>query len=402
MTDTERAPMALHLPVETVSELPERADVVVVGGGIAGVSVLYHLAARGIDALLLESDRVGGGATSAAVGVLSPPMRQPFHLTVRHRGEGGARALWALAGRSVAALGDTLEAMDVAVEAELDREGGFRLAQPHTLEQVERSYRALEKAELRVEWLDAEAVRARVGGRGFVGGYRLEGGGALNPAATARLLARGAVSLGARVAESSPVLAVERRDGGLVCRTEAGEVRCSMVVYATHTRSRRFSSLVGDEVVPVRGQALAAEVVSGTVPAGAYSTFWKLNVWRRSGPGRVHLGGWRHEAWDRSYQKKRPVVDTKLQESLIDWFRAAFPSVDLRVTRRWSGIFGWTADYLPLVGPLPGTPDELVVAGFSGADLPFAFECGRIVADIIGDRDPGPDAELFAPERFVR
>ena len=51
--------------------------------------------------------------------------------------------------------------------------------------------------------------------------------------------------------------------------------------------------------------------------------------------------------------------------------RTAFPGVELEITGRWSGIFGWTSDYLPLVGPLPGAPDEMVITGFSGGGLPF-------------------------------
>jgi glycine/D-amino acid oxidase-like deaminating enzyme len=389
------------LPLETLEGLPARADVVIVGGGIAGASVLHHLAAAGVDTLLLERDRVGGGATAAAVGVLSPPLRQPYHETAARRGAETAASIWRLALRSMSALAETLTEGGAAAEAELDMAGGHVLAEPFTVHEVERSFEALEAAGFPATWLDAAEVRRLTDGRGFVGGFRLAGSGALNPAATARLLARGAVAAGARVAEGAGVSEVVRRDGGLVCRVGEAEVRCDMVVYAVHTEARRFSSLLGDEVVPIRGQAMSAEIVRGKVPPGAWSTHWKLNVWRRSPAGRLHLGGWRHEAWDRSYWKTRPAVDPSVQEGLLAWFRQAFPDVELRVTSQWSGIFGWTADYLPMVGPLPGTSDELVISGFSGGGLPFAFECGRMLADIVRGRDPGPEAVLLAPRRFV-
>lgn len=410
--DTRRAPAldnsappstarGRDLPLPTVDELPARTSVVVVGGGIAGTSTLYHLAAAGIDALLLERDQVGSGATAAAVGVLAPPLRQPYHETAARRGAGVAEAIWRLALRSVTDLAQALASGGHAAEAEVDLAGGHVLAEPYTAHEVERSFQALEAAGFPVAWMEAEDVRRATGGRGFVGGFRLDGSGALNPAAATRLLARMAVAAGARVAEGASVTEVTREDGGLVCRTDSGDVRCDMVVYAVHTEARRFSSLLGDEVVPIRGQALSAEIVRGTVPAGAWSTHWKLNVWRRSPSGRLHLGGWRHQAWDRSYWKTRPEVDPTVQEGLLAWFQNAFPDVKLRVTSQWSGIFGWTADYLPMVGPLPGTSDELVVSGFSGGGLPFAFECGRMVADIVAGRDPGPEAALLTPRRFV-
>jgi glycine/D-amino acid oxidase-like deaminating enzyme len=399
--DHEEHVRARDLPLETVAELPEKADVVVVGGGIAGTSVLHHLAGAGIDALLLERERVGGGATSVAVGVLSPPLRQPFHETARDRGEDTARAVWGFAQRSVAGLADALRALGAEREAELDLGGGHVLAEPFTLHEVESSYQALAQAGFPVRWIDGEEVRAHTGGRGFVGGFRIEGGGSLNPAGTARLLARGAVAAGARVAEGTRVDEVEHAGGGLVCRTPAGSVRCDTVVYAVHVDAKRFAPALADEIVPIRGQALAARIVKGSLPEGCWTTHWKLNAWRRSGAGRLHLGGWRHEAWDRSYSRTRPEVDRTVQESLEAWFRQAFPAVEIEVTSHWSGIFGWTADYLPLVGALPGAGDELVVSGFSGGGLPFAFECGRVAVDLLRGRDPGEGAALLAPSRLL-
>lgn len=400
--DPASRPRGRNWPLQTVDELPARCDVVVVGGGIAGVSVLHHLAAAGVDAALLERDRVGGGATGAAVGVLSPPLRQSYHEIASRRGPEVAHTLWRLADRSISALAEALAATGEAADAELDLAGGHVLAEPHTLHEIEQSFQSLLDAGFPVTWLDGAEVRRRTAGRGFLGGFRLAGGGSLNPAATARILAGQAVAAGGLVAEQAQVREIVRESGGLVCRLRDGrDVRAEMVVYAVHTEARRFSSLLGDEVVPIRGQALAAEIVEGSIPDGAWSTHWKLNTWRRSPAGRLHLGGWRHDAWDRSYWKTRPEVDETMQEALLAWFRHAFPDVRLKVTGRWSGIFGWTADYMPMVGPLPGLSDELVVSGFSGGGLPFAFACGRMIADMVAGRDPGPEAALFAPRRFV-
>lgn len=399
---TDEIPRARDLPVPTEDTPPGRAETVVVGGGIAGAAVLHHLTAAGVDAVLLERDRVGGGATGAAVGIMAPPLRQPFHETAARFGVERATAIWRVAIRSMTSLAEALTEGGHAAEAELDLAGGHVLAETYTAHEVERSFDAARSAGLPVDWMEAGEVRERTGGRGFVGGYRLADSGALNPAATARLLARGAVAAGARVVEGAGVTGLDRGGDGLVCRTARGEVRCDRVVYAVHTEGHRFTDFLGHAVVPIRGQALAAEIVEGTVPAGAWSTHWKMNVWRRSAAGRLHLGGWRHDAWERAYRKTDPEVDPAMQEGLLAWFRQAFPEVRLRVTSRWSGIFGWTTDFLPVVGGIPDRAGELVIAGFSGGGLPFAFECGRMVAALARGEDPGADAALFEPGRFVR
>lgn len=386
---------------ETAGELAESTDVLVVGGGIAGVSTLFHLARYGVGATLVERGRVAGGATDAAAGVLTPPLRQPYHETVHDRGAEKAREIWSFAQRSVAGMGEALTEIGAAEEAQLDLSGGHVLAEPHTKEAVRRSYAALSEAGFPVSWLDRDGVEEACGARGLVGGYRMDGGGAMSPGPATRALARWAASRGCSVVEGTHVREVVRGEDGLVCRTETGEIRARMVVYATHIDSRPFSALVGDEVVPIRGQGLRARVPGLSVRRGCFATHWKMNVWRQAPDGTLHLSGWRHNAWDRSYWKTRPELDERLQEDLETWVRTAFPGAKLEITDRWSGIFGWTSDYLPLVGPLPGAPDEMVITGFSGGGLPFAFESGRILAAAIAGKEPVPGARLFNPRRFL-
>jgi gamma-glutamylputrescine oxidase len=381
-------------------ELPSTADVVVVGGGIAGASAAYHLAHAGVRTVLLERGRVGSGATAAAVGLLSPPMRQPFNETVHFRGEETARRIWSFALSSVAGLAALLEARGEARAAGLDLSGGQVLAESHTLHEVRASYDALEKAGLPVEWLTADQARSLTHGRGFHGGYRLVGGGCVSPGPAAECLARAAREAGAVIVEDLDVDGTRTENGYIHCHTSRGEVKAEMVVYATHVDSRRFSAFVGDEIVPIRGQGMVTQP-GGATFRGAFATHWKLNVWRSDPEGRLVLGGWRHDAWDRSYWKMRPEVDRHLQDDIQGWFETAFPhEAPLRIEKRWSGIFGWTADYLPLVGPLPGRTGELVISGFSGGGLPFAFESGRVIASIVTEGDPIPGSELLNPRRF--
>ncbi len=380
--------------------LPDRADVAVVGGGIAGAAATYHLRNVGLDAVLLEKDRIAGGATEAAVGILSPPIRQPFHETVHFRGQEAATQLWLFALRSVEGLGSLLVERGEAQATGLDLRGGYVLAEPHTHHKLEGSFAALRDAGLPVEWISADAVRRRTGGRGFTGGFRIDGLGGLRPGPTARALADAAVDLGAHVVEHAAVNDVQRSGPGFAVSTERGIVEARYVVYAGHVDSGRLAPSLDRHIVPIRGQALVTKPLPHRFE-GAYATGWKLNVWRQDPSGRILVSGWRHDAWERSYGETEPKIDPRLQGDLQHWFEAAFPDLgELPVERRWSGLFGWTADYLPLVGWLPGRPGTAAITGFSGGGLPFAFECGRLLAHALAGRDPVPGGALFDPARF--
>ncbi|MBI4539624.1 MAG: FAD-binding oxidoreductase [Gemmatimonadetes bacterium] len=380
---------------------PVHAEVVVIGGGIAGTAAAYHLSREGIQVALLERGRLGGGTTARGVGVFSPPMRQPFHETVRFRGEAVAREIWQFAERSVRGLADLLAARGAADACELDMSGGLILAERHTESEVRSSFAALRRAGFAVEWLGVDVVRERTGSGAFTGALRLAVGGAVEPVVAAYTLARAAVEAGTRIAEDIEVSGVASTDAGLVCRTAQGEVACEMVVYATHVDSRRFSSFLGDEIVPVRWQAFRTGPVA-TRFRGAFATGRRQNYWRQAADGSLEIAGWRYDSWERSYYQPRPALDERLQSDLRGWFEAAFPALaPLQVERRWSGILGWTADYLPLVGPLPGRPRELVIGGFSGGGLCFAFEAGRIIARTVKGGESVPGTELFNPRRFA-
>ncbi len=137
---------------------------------------------------------------------------------------------------------------------------------------------------------------------------------------------------------------------------------------------------------------------------GSFTTHWKLNVWRQDAEGRLTVSGWRHDAWSRSYNQESPEVDPILQGDMVRWFESTFTELGpLDVRERWSGVFGWTADFLPLVGPIPGgSENEYVTSGFSGGGLPFAFEAGRTVASLVTGTTPSQGSEIFDPARFYR
>jgi glycine/D-amino acid oxidase-like deaminating enzyme len=71
-----------------------------------------------------------------------------------------------------------------------------------------------------------------------------------------------------------------------------------------------------------------------------------------------------------------------------------------RVVRAWSGIMGFTADGLPLLGRYDALPGLTVAAGFNGGGFSWGVIVGRIIACLLNGEEPGFDLEPFRPTRF--
>src|SRR5437667_10147587 len=83
-------------PEKYPGRLPEKADVVVIGGGIAGTSLLWHLSARRIDAVLVERHHIAWGASGRNAGFLLAGVASSYAEAVRTCGRSRARGTWAL------------------------------------------------------------------------------------------------------------------------------------------------------------------------------------------------------------------------------------------------------------------------------------------------------------------
>ena len=194
--------------------MPRRAGVVVIGGGVIGCSVAYHLARSGrSDVLLLERRQITSGTTWHAAGLLGQ-LRQSITMTNL------ARYTSELYGR---------------LEKETGQPTGYRrcgalsvTADPERFEELKRGASLAKVLGLQVEVVTAKAIGERVPlleMSDLLGGLHIPGDGYANPTDVTRALAAGARAAGARIVEDVPVTAV-RSAGGRVAGvvTEQGNI----------------------------------------------------------------------------------------------------------------------------------------------------------------------------------
>ena len=395
-------------PVPT-SALPERADVVVIGGGVAGTSAALWLARAGADVCLLERRGIADRASGRNDGQLLLGLGEHYNRIVGQFGRDDARRLWTSIHANNDALKREIGASGIACD--LHEAGGLRLAETeHEFAELAEASRLLTEDGIHHELLDADETAAALPlSTGFHGALRLAGEAVVQPAAMVRGLARAAAAAGARVVENADVTAVV--GDGSPRRIELGDGRsltAEVVVHCTSALAPQLdgSGFLARTLFPFRGQILATDLlpaeVASAFPAAAMSSNFCYEYFRMHG-ARFVIGGMR---WSVSGEEQGIVDDTGVHDgvsaNLRRYVAEHFPRLaDVAFPHVWTGIMCGTPDGLPLLGALPGQPGVFALCGFNGYGMSFAFLAGRSLAEQVTEgRAADPATPMFAPRRF--
>jgi gamma-glutamylputrescine oxidase len=339
--------------------LPDKADVVIVGGGITGVSLLHHLARRRIDAVLVERAHIASGASGRNAGFLLAGVAASYAEAVRSYGRDRAREIWAL----------TSENHDLMIEAARGQAVGYRRLGSVTLAsgeeeraQLAESAQLLGEDRFRTNWDGQRLLNPR--------------DGEVDPVALVAALARQARP--GAIREGVEVTALEPRRREVVVR--AGEASCEagLVILATNAYTAQLVPSVG--IRPVRAQMQAAAPVAATVCDGPTYSHFGYRYWRQLETHEVLIGGWRDTSPETEVgyvEEPASPIQEHLERALSDL------RVNSEITHRWAGVMGFTDSGLPMAGPVDGMPHVLMCAGFNGHGLGFAFITAKKVVDSI-------------------
>jgi glycine oxidase len=362
-------------------------DVIVIGGGVVGLSAARELAARGARAIVVERGRVGEEASSAAAGMLAPQVhaaaRTPLldlSLRARDRHLRLAEELLAETGLSVelSALGSIDVALTEADDAALDTRVSWQRQQG-----------------LPVDWLTAEEVLqaepnvspAVRRGALFPGDRRVDN------VRLVRALAASAVARGASLLCGRPVtgLLVESgRVAGVRAGTET--LRAPIVINAAGA----WAGLLGGDPEPPRVEPVRGQIVTFVVaPALLRHVVWSARGYLvPRADGRLLAGSTlEHAGFDKS------VTAAGLRTVLGIALEIAPRLADVPVVQTWAGLRPGTPDEEPILGAgaLPGL---FHAAGLYRNGILLGPLVGESVARLALGEAPGFDLAPFAPTRF--
>ena len=385
--------------------LPARARVVIIGGGVIGASIAYHLAHLGItDVLVLERDRLTSGTTWHAAGLMTC-FGSTSETNTRMR----------LYSRDLYAR----------LEAETGVATGFKpvglieaAADADRLEEYRRVAAFQRHIGLEVEEIGPKEMAdlfplARTDD--LLAGFHVPGDGRVNPVDVTMSLARGARNLGVRIVEGVRVEQVVTRPRGLVeevtgVRTDAGDVECDVVVNCAGMWARELAERNG-VVVPNQAAEhyyLITEPIDGMSPdAPVFEDPASYGYYREEGGGMMVglfepvAAAWNVDGIPRDFSFGEIAPDWDRMGPFVERAIARVPVVEtVGIRTFFCGPESFTPDLAPAVGEAPGIHGYFVCAGLNSVGILSAGGMGRIVAQWVADGHPDVDVTGFDVARF--
>ena len=372
-----------------MNTLPDRAHVVVVGGGIMGCSTAYHLAGLGVgDVVLLERHQISSGSTWHAAGLVGQLRNQA--------------GITQLLGHSVE-LYERLE-QETGQASGWKMNGGLRLAcNPERMTEIRRQATTAKSFGLDMRILtprEAQALWPVMDIGDVVGAAYLPTDGQANPGDINRALARGARRRGVRIIEGCGVTGVRTADGRVTgLDTALGSIGTGVVVNCCGQWAGEFGTLAGVSVplVSVQHQYLVTEPVTGVEPDlptlrdPDRLTYYKEEV------GGLVIGGYEPNpiAWaenglpaDFSFTLLDP--DWEHFEPMMALALPRLPALrDVGIKQLVNGPESFTPDGNFILGEAPELRGFFVGAGFNAFGIASGGGAGKALAEwIVADEPP--------------
>lgn len=427
------------LAVALDQQLPQACDVVVVGGGIAGLSTAYYLAGAGLSVVLCEKGRIAGEQSSRAFGWVSNLGLDPIKMELTQL----SKRLWR-------DLADQLGHERLGY-----RQGGLmHLCHDEAQLAAEQAWLdAVQGHDVDAQMLSSRELAAHVSGssKRFAGALYQGSDGRVEPEQASAALAEAARGRGAKLFAPCAVRGIERSAGAVsAVVTEHGRIRCSQVVLAGGAWSRLFcgnaglylpqlsihSSLV--RIAPLAGGPTANAYAPGYAfrrhadggyvfgPTSGHSapitrdsfelllTFLPAlrNQWRQmkvkfGKPFFDDLKVPRRWALDEvsPFERQRmldPQPDMALNLQTIANMAAEFPAFrEARVVEHWAGMIDATPDSVPVISALDEVSGLYLNTGYSAYGLTMAPAGARLLSELMTGRQPSIDGHAYRYSRFI-
>jgi sarcosine oxidase subunit beta len=374
--------------------LPAAASVVIIGGGVIGLSTAYHLAQAGVDGVLLvEQGEFGSGSTCKAAGGVRAQFSDRVNIEL------GLRSL-----RTFESFGELF-----GQEIDLHQVGYlFLLDRPEQVAAFEHSIALQNELGVPSRLIGVAEAKERsplIRTNGLLAAAWSPIDGHCTPESVVAGYARAARRAGARLVRQCAVTGITTSpspDGTAITgvQTSQGTITTSTVICAAGAWSAALGALAGVRlpVEPLRRQILTTGAIPGLDPRTPFTIDFSSSLYfHREGPGLL-LG----------MSDPDETAGFKLARS-GDWLPRLAAAIENRVPALsqtglgagWAGLYEMTPDHNALIGEASGVSRFLYATGFSGHGFLMGPAVGEVMRDLYLRQDPVVDVSSLHGDRFT-
>jgi glycine/D-amino acid oxidase-like deaminating enzyme len=375
----------MPLPDRSGRALPDATDVVVIGGGLAGINAARELARRGTAVTLLEAQTLGWGASTRNGGIVHAGYKWSARELIERYGEDTGRALYQ----------ETLDSYDLvrrlvadeAIDCDFREAGQLELAYaPSHVPELERVQASLATVGVASTVVPRERIREEIGTDAYYGALVVEDTALVHPGRYFAGLAAAAARAGADLHEGVRATAIRRQgDGRFVVETERGAILARDVFVATNGYTDGVAPTIRRRVIPIGSYIIASEPLPEDLahelsPKGRafFDTKNFLYYWHVSADRRMVFGG------------RASFLPTSIDHTAEILWRGLLevhpPLADYRIEYAWGGNVGFTFDRMPHAGR---TRDGVAYAvGCCGTGVALMTGLGTKVGQWLSGGDP--------------
>lgn len=374
----------------SASPLPASAAVVIIGGGVIGTSIAFHLAEAGVtDVVLLEKSELGSGSTCKAAGGVRAQFSDELNIAL------GARSLEAF----------TRFGTRPGQEIDLHQVGYlFLLSTPEDVTAFERDVKLqndLGVSSRMIDVAEAKELSPLIDTDGLLGAAYSPEDGHCTPESVVLGYATAARRHGARLCTGVTVTGIDTAgDEARTVVTDRGSIQAGTVICAAGAWSRDVGQLVGVDlpVTPVRRQVMFTEPLPDLPPVVPFTIDFATSFYfHREGRGLL-LGMSDPDAEPGFHLTYSPDWLPRLAEAI----GTRVPRLlDVGLSDGWAGLYEVSPDHNALIGRSAEVPNFLYAAGFSGHGFLQAPAVGEVVRDLHLGVAPFIDVSPLSASRFA-
>ncbi|NLG21606.1 MAG: FAD-binding oxidoreductase [Actinomycetales bacterium] len=370
--------------------LPSEADVVIIGGGVMGLSSALHLARAGVRVVLLEKGSLGEGSTSRAAGGVRAVFSDEINIAL------GLRSLEAFE-RFEAEFDQPIDLHQVGYLFLLDND-----EQVETFTRNAALQHAMDVDSRMITVEEAARLSPLIDTTGLKAALWSPRDGHCTPESVVQGYARAARAAGATIVPGTAATGlVMEGDTILAVQTADGAISASSVLCAAGAWSREVGAWAGVDlpVEPLRRQIVVTEPMPDLAPDTPFTIDFASGLYFH-GEGRGLLIGMpeSEDSWGFD-----TAADPGWLTALAEALERRAPSVaEVGVRSGWAGLYEMTPDHNALIGRSRRVPGFLYACGFSGHGFLMGPAVGEVVRDLFLDRSPIIDVSALDLERFTR